>query len=396
MRFYLGNAARLVREQAGAPAIIEGLVVPFTEPSADGAEFQGVDLFRTFFNSETNYYLGAGFNVVRSFYRHMQDSTLADRLLGVSTLQVRDANGDDPAGVWAETQLAMADNYDAKILEMVKAGKMRQSSAAGESMYEVKPVKIGKRELGYVSRWGIIENSLTPTPATPLVTGAMARTLTQREFANLFHAKTALGRRRGVPVPDENTEDDSFALDLSNPYEAALADFTPSRWQLEDLLCKLIRQVAMMAKMAATTGAAYDYEAQVAAIMAGYARVFGQSINGQIEDYIEAPADEYGDDYFYLRSLLIDDTTLENHTRALESGLLDVMNRFRGRRDNRGANRGLSNADIARLAALRSTLERGIAEAGRLSLGGVEPPAEEFISEEAARELRKKALKALV
>lgn len=375
MRFYLGNAARVLREATGSPVIIEGLVVPFTEPSADGAEYQGVDLFRTYFNAQTNYYLGAGFNTVRSFYRHMQDRTIADRLLGVSQLQVREANGDDPAGVWAETQLAMADDYDAKILEMVKAGKMRQSSGAAESMYEVKPVKVGKRELGYVARWGIVENSLTPTPATPLVTGATVRTLTDAEFAKLF---------REDPAPADASTGNLF-LD-------AISKYIPSRWDIEDMLCKVIANVAMLAKVAAQTGSAFDYEAKVDEVMAGYSQVMAAHIKPQIADYIQSSMEER----FYLRSLLIDDSTMDSHVRELEAGLAHVLKRFSGRRDNRGANRGLSTADAGRLNLFRAALQRGFNEADRI-LKGVEAAAgQELISDEQARELRRGALRPTV
>jgi hypothetical protein len=367
MRFYVGKPARVIREAAAStPAIIEGLVVPFTEPTADGAEFQGVDLFRTYFNKKTNYYLGAGFHTVRSFYRHGQDETLRDRLLGVSELQVREANGDDPAGVWAETQLAMADEYDEKILELVKAGKLRQSSGVPETMYEVKPVKIGKRELGYVTRWGIIENSFTPTPAS-FGTDAQVRTLTAIEFARLF-------RREDLPAEESN----------GNLFLEALSKYIPSRWDIEDMLCKVIANVAMLAKVASQTGSAFDYEAKVDEVMAGYSQVMAAHIKPQIADYIQSSMEER----FYLRSVAIDDSTIESHTRALESGVADLIRRFSGRRDNRGANRGLNAADAGRLNAFRAALQRGVVDADRISrVADAAPP--ELISEEQARELRK-------
>jgi HK97 family phage major capsid protein len=79
---------------------------------------------------------------------------LADRLL--KPLKTRK----DEVGVWAETVLDMADEYERTIYQLVEAGKLGWSSGAPGHM-------VRKLETGEITRWPIAEGSLTPTPAEP-------------------------------------------------------------------------------------------------------------------------------------------------------------------------------------------------------------------------------------
>lgn len=366
MRFFFGGKAREVKT-----GVVEGLLVPFTQPTAEGVGYQGVDLYRTFFSPPptTNYYIDDIFHTARAFYRHGEDKTLSDRLLGAAELQIREANGDDPAGVWVEEQIRMADEFDAAILQLVRENRLGFSSGVSETMYEVKPVKIGTRDLGQMVRWGIIEASLTPQPAS-FGTQALARELTQREFNQAL--------RRDVALPEPDPSSGNLFLD-------AIKQYIPSRWDIEDLLCKVIRNVAMLAKVAAQTGSAFDYEAKVDEVMQGYAAVMAAHIKPQIADYIQTNIEET----FYLRSVLIEDSSFESHTRALESGIADWLKRFSGRRETRGANRGSSSADAGRLNVFRTALQRGLADAEKIIAGADALPVDGLITDEQARELRK-------
>src|SRR5215213_1365357 len=52
------------------------------------------------------------------YYHHGLDRTLKMRKLGKATLEM------DDVGVWAEAQLSKRDEYETKVYEMVKAGKL--------------------------------------------------------------------------------------------------------------------------------------------------------------------------------------------------------------------------------------------------------------------------------
>lgn len=66
----------------------------------------------------------------------------------------------DEIGIWAEAVLDAANKYEAAVLELAMAGKLGWSS--GTAKYLVKAT-----EAGEITRWPIIEGSLTPTPAEP-------------------------------------------------------------------------------------------------------------------------------------------------------------------------------------------------------------------------------------
>ena len=78
---------------------------------------------------------------------------LADRLLPPIKTTV------DEIGIWAETVLNMADEYEKLIYELAAQGKLGWSSGAPGHMVR----RVGPQ----ITRWPIAEGSLTPTPAEP-------------------------------------------------------------------------------------------------------------------------------------------------------------------------------------------------------------------------------------
>lgn len=79
---------------------------------------------------------------------------LADRLLPpIKTKR-------NQLGIWAETALDMADEFEKKIYELAQKGVWKWSSGTADHM-------IKKEANGKIMRWPIIEGSLTPTPAEP-------------------------------------------------------------------------------------------------------------------------------------------------------------------------------------------------------------------------------------
>jgi transcriptional regulator with XRE-family HTH domain/phage head maturation protease len=73
----------------------------------------------------------------------------------------------DDIGVWAETVLNQADEYEKAVLKLVKAGKVKWSSGSVDRV-------VRKEKDGKITRWPIIEASLTHTPAQPFGTKVAA------------------------------------------------------------------------------------------------------------------------------------------------------------------------------------------------------------------------------
>ena len=67
----------------------------------------------------------------------------------------------DDVGLFTEVVLDMADDYEKAVYKLVKAGKLGWSS--GSTWHMVK-----RTDDGEITRWPIIEISMTPTPAEPL------------------------------------------------------------------------------------------------------------------------------------------------------------------------------------------------------------------------------------
>src|SRR5215213_6337347 len=85
------------------------------------------DLARDFFTRETDFdmeFPGKG----TVYYHHGLDKTLKMRKLGKATLEM------DDVGVWAEAQLSKRDEYETKVYEMVKAGKLGWSSGTASHL----------------------------------------------------------------------------------------------------------------------------------------------------------------------------------------------------------------------------------------------------------------------
>jgi len=113
--------------------------------------------FRDYFTAETDFDLDDGAGKASVYYAHGQDPHLGKRRLGKATLKA------DDAGVWAETQLALRDEYEKKIYELATAGKLGWSSGSTSHLVERKSIG----DAHQVLHWPITEASLTPTPAEP-------------------------------------------------------------------------------------------------------------------------------------------------------------------------------------------------------------------------------------
>jgi hypothetical protein len=89
-------------------------------------------------------------------YHHGLKAPLGRRVLGVAELKA------DDAGIWAEAELKLRDEYERKVYEMAEAGKLGWSTGTASHLVERKGMGGGVHE---VLRWPLaLDASLTPTP----------------------------------------------------------------------------------------------------------------------------------------------------------------------------------------------------------------------------------------
>lgn len=102
------------------------------------------------------------------YYHHGLDATLKARRLGRGTLR------QDDAGVWMEAQLELRDEYERKLFEMIRAGKMGLSSGTAAHLVQRSPA--GKAQ--HIDHWPLgLDASITPTPAEPRTSVVALKTL---------------------------------------------------------------------------------------------------------------------------------------------------------------------------------------------------------------------------
>ena len=124
--------------------------------------FGGADLEGDYFTASTDFGrpMKSGERVpMNLYYHHGQDKTVGKSRIGTGYITM------DDKGLWYESQVEMADQYQKMIQELAKSGKLGYSSGATGHMVERKKMSDGRYE---ITRWPIGEASLTPTPAEPM------------------------------------------------------------------------------------------------------------------------------------------------------------------------------------------------------------------------------------
>lgn len=129
---------------------VGGYLVQFGSPDQ-------TDLEGEYFTADTDFDVDDG-QKVSVYYQHGMDDLLGKRRLGKAELRR------DDVGVWMEAQLALRDEYERAIYGLAEAGKLGLSSGTAGHLMERELVD-GKAVR--ITRWPIVEASLTPTPAEP-------------------------------------------------------------------------------------------------------------------------------------------------------------------------------------------------------------------------------------
>lgn len=135
------------------------------------------DLTGEFFTRDTDFWFDPDEQPVvkRVIYNHGFDKVLGLRKIGKATLRV------DDAGVWAEAQLDLRDEYERKIESLAKAEKLGWSSGSAPHLVTYERVGGVKR----IVSWPITEATLTPTPAEP-----RARIMAMKSLKVMSEAET--------------------------------------------------------------------------------------------------------------------------------------------------------------------------------------------------------------
>jgi phage head maturation protease len=91
-------------------------------------------------------------------YHHGLDPTLDLRRLGDAELKA------DDVGLWMEGQLKLRDDYERKVWDLVKVGKLGLSSGSASHLVRREKQANGSHK---IVSWPLVEASLTPAPAEP-------------------------------------------------------------------------------------------------------------------------------------------------------------------------------------------------------------------------------------
>lgn len=119
------------------------------------------DLQGEYFSPETD--LGLDWYPRRPvLYQHGLDGALGPALIG----QI-EAMQPDSVGLWVEAQLDLRRRWALAVLDLVRQGALGWSSGSLPHLVEIEAD-------GHIRRWPIVEGSLTPTPAEPRYTDAVA------------------------------------------------------------------------------------------------------------------------------------------------------------------------------------------------------------------------------
>jgi hypothetical protein len=298
----------------------------------------------------------------------------------------------DEIGIFAETVLDMADDYEKTVFSLVKKNKLGWSSGAAGH-------RVRKEKDGKITKWAIAEGSLTPQPAEPMNRAIPIKAMKgvkfvsfdeegQTEESPAFKSKTLAVRLNkqiesliddGVDrgnliksiaadalVSEKEIESilagesrpvdsrlKSFAAVLNVDYQAlkalankdaertvkgmfsmALDAQSPSIWQLYDIYCGVVKKVAMLAKSSRMLGNPFDADSFIKEATEEFTSYLLSHVTKQVSDY--AGNDEAGDE-FYLKAIISPDENilltvavdLEDHSSLVVSALKGIQERFR-------------------------------------------------------------------
>jgi phage head maturation protease len=343
----------------------------------------------------------------------------------------------DDIGIFAETVLNQHDAYEKAVLKLVKAGKIKWSTGSVDRV-------VRKEKDGKITRWPVIEISMTHTPAQPFGTKVAAiKSLVDAEidFAEIDEDEPAIKAIDGQKAPaglvailnqyiDDRIDDghtkeqiiqqmargagveikaveeilagqnprvadphlkafaraldvnydvlkasaaQEHAQSIKGIFEQTLENEGFSSWRLWDILSNVICKIANVAKNSTAMGVKFDRESKLDEAYKEFFARHKKLVTAQIDDFIEAPADER----FYIKAITdpvldVDATKsidLDDHAQLAVSALTGVIARFRGNHEMRKAEKAgrmLSEKNRKRVMALIEMLKSAIADLQKL------------------------------
>lgn len=189
------------------------------------------DLHGDFFTPNTDFSLD-WFEVRPLLYQHGLDSAIKTDLIGqLDTLHT------DKVGLWAEAQLDLHHDYAKAVLDLVQRGALGWSSGSLSHLVQRQPD-------GHITRWPLVEGSLTPTPAEPRLTDAKAlkdafaalglddsrlfSSVVEASAAPVFQSQpTAEGDpkpMKRLPTSTQDVLSPTPSLHVSSPFDSLSAD----------------------------------------------------------------------------------------------------------------------------------------------------------------------------
>lgn len=225
----------------------------------------------------------------------------------------------DEIGIWAETVLDLADEYEKAVYGLVKMGKLGWSS--GAPGHRVKMDKDGR-----ITRWPIAEGSLTPRPAEPknraVALKSLAESAAPDHFLRAIPDTDALHKAAAVPVPKES--------EVKNIFERELAEHKRPVPELWATFYKIVGDVAKAAASARVTGVPVDTHGLVTEAATGFLKSLVPVVTEQIAAYAATNTDEpfflAGATDARLKALLTDSDvafrdSLPDHSKAVASAV---------------------------------------------------------------------------
>jgi HK97 family phage major capsid protein len=152
-----------------------------------------------------------------ALYHHGQDAKAQATLIGtIDTIEA------DDIGLWAEAQLTKRNKYADAVRELVAKGALAWSSGTT-------PGLAVRGKGGQITRWPIIEGSLTPTPAEPRYTG-ISHIAPAKAVAMAYKALNIPADRFLLPEQDDEPggAQDSARLDNASQEPAAAIKSIPT------------------------------------------------------------------------------------------------------------------------------------------------------------------------
>lgn len=325
-------------------------------------------------------------DTVKSFFEELADHTFAP-------LKTRK----DSLGIWAETVLDMSDAYEKLVYGIAKKGKLGWSSAApahrvkrqrdgritswpiAEGSLTPRPAEplnkaIAQKSIASLKFVSIEDPDLVleePRPTESLLAIKLNRHIDDliddgrtREFLIEQMAKEAgvetaevVSTLEGKATPTKarlkaysrvlNISYDvlkasarrDYSQTVKGMFEDALAERTPSRWEMESAYCDIVSKMLAAANAARIAGVDFDWQAKIKEATNEYAAMLLDHALAQGQAYLDSGSDEP----FYLKTIsdlqtdlpVSGSLDLEDHSQLVVSALREVAKRFRGNHEAR-------------------------------------------------------------